>query len=109
MAAFVGGMPDDLIKMFTQLEKNTEQMLADMVTAGAEVVEANVNAKMPKDFAKVAKNNVKVTRVYKTPSDDVNAVKTELQKAGAELKAQTKKELKKKAAELKEDKDLKAL
>lgn len=70
MAAFVGGMPDELIKMFTQLEKNTEQMLADMVSAGADVVKENVDAKMPKEFAKVAKQNVKVTKVYKTPSDD---------------------------------------
>lgn len=71
MAAFVGGLPDDLIKMFEDLEKDTEQMLSDMVTAGAAVVEANVNAKMPRDFKKVLNgNNVKVTRVYKTPSDD---------------------------------------
>lgn len=71
MAAFVGGLPDDLIKMFTDLEKDTEQMLSDMVTAGAAVVEANVNAKMPRDFKKVLNgNNVKVTKVYKTPSDD---------------------------------------
>ena len=70
MAAFVGGMPDDLIKMFTALELNTEQMLADMVAAGADVVKANVDAKMPKEFAKVAKSNVKVSKVYKTPSDD---------------------------------------
>lgn len=75
MAAFVGGMPDDLIKMFAELEKNTEQMLADMVTAGARVVEANVNAKMPRDLKKVLNgNNIKVTRAYKTPSDDgINA------------------------------------
>ena len=71
MAAFVGGMPDDLIKMFAELEKNTEQMLADMVTAGARVVEANVNAKMPRDLKKVLNgNNIKVTKAYKTPSDD---------------------------------------
>lgn len=71
MAAFVGGLPDDLIKMFTDLEKDTEQMLSDMVTAGAAVVEANVNAKMPRDFKKVLNgNNVKITKVYKTPSDD---------------------------------------
>ena len=75
MAAFVGGMPDDLIKMFAELEKNTEQMLADMVTAGARVVEANVNAKMPRDLKKVLNgNNIKVTKAYKTPSDDgINA------------------------------------
>ena len=71
MAAFVGGLPDDLIKMFTDLEKDTEQMLSDMVTAGAAVVEANVNAKMPRDFKKVLNgNNIRVTKVYKTPSDD---------------------------------------
>lgn len=71
MAAFVGGMPDDLIKMFTELELNTEKMLSDMVTAGAQVVEANVNAKMPKDLKKALNgNNLKVTKVYKTPSDD---------------------------------------
>ena len=71
MAAFVGGLPDDLIKMFTDLEKDTEQMLSDMVTAGAAVVEANVNAKMPRDLKKALNgNNVKITRVYKTPSDD---------------------------------------
>ena len=75
MAAFIGGMPDDLIKMFAELEKNTEQMLADMVTAGAKVVEANVNAKMPRDLKKVLNgNNIKVTKAYKTPSDDgINA------------------------------------
>ena len=71
MAAFVGGLPDDLIKMFTDLEKDTEQMISDMVTAGAAVVEANVNAKMPRDLKKALNgNNVKITRVYKTPSDD---------------------------------------
>ncbi len=71
MAAFVGGLPDDLIKMFEDLEKDTEQMISDMVTAGAAVVEANVNAKMPRDFKKVLNgNNVKITKVYKTPSDD---------------------------------------
>lgn len=71
MAAFVGGLPDDLIKMFTDLEKDTEQMISDMVTAGAAVVEANVNAKMPRDFKKVLNgNNIRVTKVYKTPSDD---------------------------------------
>ena len=71
MAAFVGGLPDDLIKMFSDLEKDTEQMISDMVTAGAKVVEANVNAKMPRDLKKVLNgNNVRITRVYKTPTDD---------------------------------------
>lgn len=70
MASFVGGLPTDLIKMFSELDVNTEQMLADMVKAGAEVVKQNVGDKIPKDFGKVAKDNIKITRVYKTPTDD---------------------------------------
>lgn len=71
MANFVGGMSEDLIKMFTDLELNTEQMLSEMVRAGAEVVYTNVNAKIPKDFKKALNgNNIKVTRAYKTPSDN---------------------------------------
>jgi hypothetical protein len=46
-------------------------MLGEMVTAGAEVARANVWAKMPKSFAAALSfNNVILTRVYKTPSDD---------------------------------------
>lgn len=70
MANFVGGLPTDLLKMFEALEKDTDKMLADMVQAGAKVAEANVKANMPKDFAKVAGNNVKLSKVYKTPTDD---------------------------------------
>ena len=71
MAQFVGGMPDELIKMFEALEVNTEKMLAEMVTAGAQTALDNVNAKMPKDLKRALNgNNLKVTRAYKTPSDD---------------------------------------
>jgi hypothetical protein len=71
MAQFVGGLPDDLIKLFTELEINTEQMLGEMVQAGAEVARANVWAKMPRSFAdSLSFDNVILTKVYKTPSDD---------------------------------------
>ena len=71
MARFEGGLPDDLIKLFTELEINTEQMLGEMVTAGAEVARANVWAKMPRAFADALTfDNVILTKVYKTPSDD---------------------------------------
>lgn len=69
MANFVGGLPTELIKMFEELETNTEQMLADMVSAGADVVKQNVAAKLPSELKPLAENNLKVTRVYKTPSD----------------------------------------
>lgn len=70
MASFKGELPTELIEMFTALELNTEGMLSDMVSAGAEVVKTNVTAKMPREFAKVLNNNIKVSRVYKTPTDD---------------------------------------
>lgn len=72
MADFKAELPDELIKMFEQLAVNTEAMLSDMVKAGAEVAKSNVNAKMPAGLKKglTSQNAIKVTRVYKTPSDD---------------------------------------
>ena len=70
MARFVGGLPTDLLKTFEALELNTEQMLSDMVKEGAKVVEANVQAKMPKNLSRAIANNVKFSKVYKTPTDD---------------------------------------
>ena len=71
MARFDASLPDDLIKLFEELEINTEQMLGEMVTAGAEVARANIWAKMPRAFADALSfDNVILTRVYKTPSDD---------------------------------------
>lgn len=71
MARFVGGLPDDLIKLFKDLEINTETMLGEMVEAGAEVARENIKAKMPRAFrAGLTDDNIILTRVYKTPSDD---------------------------------------
>ena len=74
MADFKAELPDELIKMFDELAINTETMLGEMVKAGAEVAKSNVNAKMPKglkDGLLKSTDAIKVTRVYKTPSDDV--------------------------------------
>lgn len=71
MARFEASLPEDLIKLFEDLDINTEQMLGEMVTAGAEVARANIWAKMPRAFADALSfDNVILTRVYKTPSDD---------------------------------------
>jgi len=71
MARFSSEIPKDLIKLFTELEVNTEDMLGDMVKAGAEVAQQNVLAKMPKALREsLGDENVTLTRVYKTPSDD---------------------------------------
>lgn len=70
MANFVGGLPTDLIKKFEQLEIDTNKMLSDMVKAGAEVARNNVNGKMPRGLKKVIDSGAKVSKVYKTPTDD---------------------------------------
>ena len=70
MAKFGGGMDQDLLKMFETLEKDTDKMLSDMVSAGAEVVKTNCEAKMPRELKKAVDSQIKVSKVYKTPSDD---------------------------------------
>lgn len=71
MARFSGGLPTDLIKTFESLGINTEKMLGEMVEAGAEVALKNVKAKMPRALREgLTDRNIRLTRVYKTPSDD---------------------------------------
>lgn len=72
MARFIGELPEDVIKMFQQLEINTEKMLGDMVRAGAEVAQENVIMNMPKSLKdNLSKGDaIKLTKTYKTPSDD---------------------------------------
>lgn len=71
MARFQMELPNDLIKEFEKLEKNTEQMMGEMTKAGAEIVMANVKKNIPSSFLDSdIMNCLKLTRVYKTPSDD---------------------------------------
>lgn len=71
MANFKAELPKDLISQFESLETNTPEMLGEMVKAGAEVALSNIKAKMPQALrAGLTDNNIGLTRVYKTPSDD---------------------------------------
>lgn len=71
MARFEGGLPDELIKQFTTLELNVDKMLGEMVKAGADVAKTNIKAKMPTALREsLTDNNIILTKVYKTPSDD---------------------------------------
>ena len=71
MAKFKAELPSDLIKQFENLDKNTEKIMGEMTQAGAEVVMQNVLKNVPESFKK---SNImkclKITKVYKTPSDD---------------------------------------
>lgn len=70
MARFQMELPNDLIKEFQKLEQNTEQMMGEMTKAGAEVVKANIKKNIPPSFLNSdIMNCIKITRVYKTPSD----------------------------------------
>lgn len=66
MARFEAVLPDDLLKGFQNLEKNTEKMLGEMTREGAKVVKSNVQGSVPK---KSMASHVKLTKTYKTPSD----------------------------------------
>ena len=73
MARFTGTIPLELVKMFETLERDTEKILGEMVKAGAEVSRENVRAKMPKALLQgliESGDEVRLTRVYETPSDD---------------------------------------
>ena len=70
MARFKEELPNDLIKMFQELDQDSEKMMGEMTKAGAEVAYKNILKNMPKSFkgSNIMKC-LKITRVYKTPSD----------------------------------------
>lgn len=72
MAKFYSELPNDLLKVFEDLETNCEDIFGEMCEAGARVVHDNVKANMGKAFksTKSLEKGLKITRVYKTPSDD---------------------------------------
>lgn len=71
MARFKAELPNDVIKQFESLEKNTDKMLKEMTEAGAKVVYENIKASVPQDwYASKIMKCLKMTRPYKTPSDD---------------------------------------
>lgn len=72
MAKFNMELPNDLIKVFEDLETNCEDMFGEMCKTGAETVFNKVMSNMKKAFVstKSLEKGLKITKVYKTPSDD---------------------------------------
>ena len=72
MAKFHSELPNDLIKVFEELETNCTDIFGEMCKAGAEVVYNNVKSNMGKAFKSTESldKGLKITKVYKTPSDD---------------------------------------
>lgn len=72
MARFVAELPNQLIKEFENLEKNTTQMMGEMTLAGAKVVKKNVEKNMDKVFDSTdrLKEHLIISKTYRTPTDD---------------------------------------
>ena len=72
MAKFFGELPNDLLQVFEDLETNAPIMMGKMCQAGARVVYNNVVKHLGKSFKNPSTllKGLKVTKVYKTPSDD---------------------------------------
>lgn len=72
MARFQSELPNDLIKELDKLGNECEKMMGEMTKAGAEVVYKLVKSNMSKSFKtiKSLEKGLKITKVYKTPSDD---------------------------------------
>ena len=72
MAKFNAELPNDLMKVFDELETNTPQMMGEMCRAGAEVVYKKVVSNLGKVFARTETllKGLKITKVYNTPTDD---------------------------------------
>lgn len=76
MAAFDEQLPTELMNQFEFLDKNTDTMLKEMTREGAKKVLANVMANVPASFYNSGiMHCLKLTRSYKTPSDDGVATK----------------------------------
>jgi hypothetical protein len=72
VAKFKAELPNDLIQQFEGLEKNCTEIFGEMVEAGARAVYKNVLNNMKSVFKNTAplEKGLKMTKIYKTPSDD---------------------------------------
>lgn len=77
MAKFEMVLPNEEIKEFEKLYKDSDEIFGAMTQAGADVVEANIRANVPASFHDSGiMRCLKKTRVYKTPSD--NGINTKI-------------------------------
>ena len=71
MARFEMELPTEIMKDFEKIYKDSEKIFGEMTKAGAEVVYKNVQANVPQSIRQSKMMNcLKITKVYKTPTDD---------------------------------------
>ena len=66
MAKFEVELPKDIMEDLKKLQRGSDDMFGEMTKAGAEVIEKNLKNNAPSYL----KKHVKLTKTYKTPSDD---------------------------------------
>lgn len=67
MAKFQMQLPTQIMKDIQYINQNSDKIFGEMTKAGAEVVQSNVKANVP--LGEMT-SHVKLTKIYKTPSDD---------------------------------------
>ena len=71
MAKFDLELPTDIIKDIQRIYDNSDEIFGEMTRAGAEVVNHNIESNLPQSIRDSKMMNcLKVTKTYKTPSDD---------------------------------------
>ena len=71
MAKFEMQLPSEIMKDFKKIYDNADNIFGEMTKAGAEVVEKNIIANVPQSIRKSKMMGcLKITKTYKTPSDD---------------------------------------
>ena len=71
MAKFDMQLPTQIMQDFQKIYNNADEIFGEMTKAGAEVVESNIRANVPESIRKSKMMScLKVSRTYKTPSDD---------------------------------------
>lgn len=71
MAKFTADIDDSVLKDISYIDKQFDHIFGGMTKAGAEVVYKNVIANLPESLRSSGfSSHVKLSRVYKTPSDD---------------------------------------
>jgi hypothetical protein len=71
MARFQLELPNDILKDIQTISQDSDEIFGEMTRAGAEVVEKNIRANIPKSIQNSKMMRcLKITKTYKTPSDD---------------------------------------
>ena len=76
MAHYEMQLPEEILRDFRRIYNDSDKIFGEMTKAGAEVVYNNVKANVPASFNdSEIMNCLKITKTYKTPSDDGIATK----------------------------------